>query len=153
MKYNFKPMGKNDANAIAGWQYEGRYAFYDMANDPEDLAELLDPGSWENHYYAVTNEGEDLLGFFCFELSEVGLEVGLGLRPDLTGIGLGLSFLQAGLAFAKQKFHPRHFTWSVATFNQRAIKLYRQAGFEDAQVFINETNSGDYEFLRMVKAA
>jgi ribosomal-protein-alanine N-acetyltransferase len=38
---------------------------------------------------------------------------------------------------------------SVATFNQRAINVYRKAGFEDAEVFLHETNSGQHDFLRM----
>jgi len=42
---------------------------------------------------------------------------------------------------------------SVATFNQRAIKVYRKAGFEDLEVFEVETNAGRYEFLRMTREA
>jgi ribosomal-protein-alanine N-acetyltransferase len=42
---------------------------------------------------------------------------------------------------------------SVATFNQRAINVYRKVGFEDLEVFVNKTNSGQYEFLRMAREA
>jgi [ribosomal protein S18]-alanine N-acetyltransferase len=42
---------------------------------------------------------------------------------------LGLAYLQAGLAFATQRFTPRRFRLSVATFNERAIRVYERAGF------------------------
>ncbi len=152
-KLGFKPMDEGAARAIAGWHYEGMYAFYDMEQDAEDLAELLDPRSRADHYYAVTGERGDLVGFFSFEREADAVVIGLGLRPDLTGQGRGQAFLQAGLKFARGTYGPTAFRLSVASFNQRAIRVYHKAGFLDAGVFMNETNGGEYEFLRMVKKA
>jgi RimJ/RimL family protein N-acetyltransferase len=83
------------------------------------------------------------VGFFCFGQSAQvpeghatgtyadprALDVGLGLRPDLTGCGLGLSFVLAGLDIALATFHPSQFRMSVDTFNRRAIAVYERAGF------------------------
>ena len=153
MRFEFRPMDENCARAVAGWHYEGIYSFYDMEQDVEDLQELLDQRSWIDHYYAVTDEQGDLIGFFCFEREQEAVAIGLGLRPDLTARGWGRAFLEAGLEFAREKYHPATFTLSVATFNQRAIHVYRKVGFEDTGVFVNETNGGQYEFLRMVREA
>jgi ribosomal-protein-alanine N-acetyltransferase len=151
MKFAFQAMDEGCARAIASWHYEGIYAFYDMERDVQDLGELLDQRSWNDHYYAVTDEQGDLIGFFCFEREKDVVLIGLGLRPDLTGRGSGRAFFEAGLLFATEKYRPATFELSVATFNQRAISVYRKAGFEDAEVFVNETNGGQYEFLRMVR--
>jgi ribosomal-protein-alanine N-acetyltransferase len=151
LSYRFRPMEASCARAIAGWHYEGIYAFYDMEQDIEDLQELLDPHSWIERYYAVTDEGGDLVGFFCLERERDTVVIGLGLRPDLTGRGQGQAFLEAGLEFAREIFGPAPFRLQVGTFNQRAIRVYRKAGFQDAGVFLHETNGGQYEFLRMVK--
>lgn len=153
MKFEFKPMDENCAHIIAGWHYEGIYTFYDMEQDVEDLEELLDPRSWVDHYYAVTDKRGDLVGFFCFEREREAVDIGLGLRPDLVGRGWGQAFLEAGLEFAREKYRPTTFTLSVATFNQRAINVYRKVGFADLEIFMNETNGGQYEFLRMTKEA
>jgi ribosomal-protein-alanine N-acetyltransferase len=151
MKFAFKPMDEDGAHAIAGWHYEGMYAFYDMEQDLEDLEELLDQRNWDDHYYTVTDDRGDLIGFFSFEQEGEVLVVGLGLKPDLTGRGWGQAIFEAGHDFARNKYRPVTFVLGVATFNQRAIHVYRKAGFEDVEVFMNSTNGGQYEFLRMAR--
>jgi len=151
MHFNFLPMNETHAQAIAAWHYEGIYSFYDMRQDPEDLAELLDPSNWKDKYFAVLDENSTLAGFFSFDKEEDALVIGLGLCPDCTGRGLGQAFMEAGLAFAVQRFGPTAFRLSVAAFNRRAIRLYEKVGFKPDGTFMNETNGGQYEFLRMVK--
>ena len=160
MAFHFQPMDKTCARAIAAWHYEGAYSFYDMDQDAEDLAELLDPHSWPDHYYAVMDAeaaldtaGGELVGFFCFEVEQDVVTLGLGLRPDLTGKGVGRAFCEAGLQFARENFKPRAFALDVATFNQRAIALYRKLGFQDSWISLQESNGGQHEFLHMVREA
>jgi len=149
-----RTMAEADARAIAGWHYEGAYSFYDMEQDPDDLGELLDPANWGSSYFAVDDECGELVGFFCFALSEPAVvEIGLGLRPDLTGRGLGPSFLETGLAFASAQYRPLGFRLAVAAFNTRAIRLYEGAGFRWVRTFVQETNGGQHEFVEMSKPA
>jgi ribosomal-protein-alanine N-acetyltransferase len=153
MNLTIRPMQQADAERIARWHYEGPYAFYDMANDPDDLAELMDPQRRENVYFAAVDADGSLIGFFCFSQDGSTVELGLGLRPDLTGKGLGLSFLEAGLQFARERFSVRAFRLSVAAFNQRAIKVYAKAGFKPGRTYKNHTNGGVYDFLEMTREA
>lgn len=150
MQFTFTPMNAAYAHAIANWHYEGLYAFYDMDQDVEDLEELLNPDNWPGRYCAVVNEHGKLVGFFCFDQEDEAIVVGLGLSPEFTGSGLGQAFVEAGLEYARQKFRPAVFRLSVATFNQRAIRVYEKVGFKPDGMFIQETNGGQYEFLRMV---
>jgi [ribosomal protein S18]-alanine N-acetyltransferase len=150
MQFIFKPMNEIYADAILNWHYEGSYAFYDMDQDAEDLEEFLDSHNWADKYYAALNEGNELIGFFSFSREEGGaVTIGLGLRPDHTGKGLGQAFVEAGLEFGQERFKPTLFRLSVAMFNQRAIRIYERIGFKPDEVFINETNAGQHEFLRM----
>jgi ribosomal-protein-alanine N-acetyltransferase len=152
MRFIFRQMNEQDARAIAEWHYEGSYAFYDMDQDADDLAELLNPRSWEEKYYAVLDEQGELAGFFDFTKEGKTVEIGLGLRPDLTGKrrGVGLEFVEAGLEFARNKYTASAFRLRVATFNRRAICVYEKAGFRPMRVFMHETNGGEHEFLEMV---
>ena len=150
--YRFRQMNEADANGVAGWRYGPPYDFYDSAADPEDLAELLDPERRKDAYFSVLDRG-DLIGFFQFEARGAALELGLGLRPDVTGMGVGLGFLAAGMGFARERFAPERFTLAVATFNGRAIRTYERAGFRRGETYTHETNGGRYSFLSMERGA
>ena len=154
MQFTFKPMTETDAHQIATWHYPAPYDFYDWDQDPEDLAELLDPQSWQAPNYAVFNEVNELVGFFSFRhdaQDDQRVEIGLGLRPDVTGKGLGFAFLTAGLTFGQEYFPAGKWSLSVVTFNQRAIRVYERAGFLPLTTFLHHTNGGEYEFLHMVR--
>ena len=143
-------MTEADAAAIAGWHYPGVYAFYDAEQDPGDLAELLDPGEWGRRYFAADAEGA-LAGFFVFKVDGATTEIGLGLRPDLTGRGLGAAFLRAGLRHAAERFGAERYTLSVAAFNRRAIAVYERGGFVATDRFQHHTNGVLHLFIRMVR--
>jgi [ribosomal protein S18]-alanine N-acetyltransferase len=151
--YLFRQMDGADAREISGWRYEPPYDFYDPTADPADLAELLDPQSRRDVYFSAFEGESRLVGFFQFEKTGEAVDVGLELRPDLTGRGLGAEFVLAGLAFARERFSPRRFILSVATFNARAIGVYERAGFRRGEVFMHQTNGGEHEFLSMWREA
>ncbi len=152
-RYLFRQMDDADANEVARWRYEPPYDFYDSAADPADLAELLDPQHRRDIYFSVLDDENRIVGFFQFEKKDETVDIGLGLRPDLTGRGLGAEFVLSGLAFARRRFAPERFSLSVATFNERAIGVYERVGFRRGEVFTHETNGGEYEFLSMRREA
>ena len=152
--FRFTPMTQEDAEAVAAWHYPEPYSFYDWTADPDDLRELLEPARRGAAYWAVRDDADELIGFFDFKPKEEGtLAIGLGMRPDLTGRGLGESFLAAGLEFAKERFAPERFTLAVATFNERAITVYERVGFARGRVYMHWTNGAEWEFLEMSRAA
>jgi [ribosomal protein S18]-alanine N-acetyltransferase len=112
---------------------------------------LLDPAEWGVRYFAVDGDDQQLVGFFVFKAVSEDVEIGLGLRPDLTGGGLGGAFIEAGLRFAEHTFAPRSFSLAVATFNQRAITVYQRAGFRVVESYDHETNGGVHPFARMTR--
>ena len=150
MDYGIRPMSATDAQAVCQCRYPGEYGFYDMDADPDDLREFLNFEGWEpDTKFAVTDGSGELVGFYEFVTRDGVTEVGLGLRPDLAGDGLGREFLRFGLRFAAERFRPRRFKLAVVTFNQRAITVYERVGFAITQRFVQNTNGGHYEFVEM----
>lgn len=152
--FTLRPLTAADAHDIADWRYPEPYAFYDTAADPEDLAELLDVDGWApgSHFGAWDDapDGAPLAGFFTFEQAETGVvDVGLGMRPDRTGLGQGERFVHDGLAFARRRFAPRQFTLAVAAFNERAITVYRRVGFVETGRHARPFLGRDYPFVTM----
>jgi ribosomal-protein-alanine N-acetyltransferase len=151
--FAIRPMTAADAHAIATWRYPGEYSFYDADADPDDLAELLDPAEWGRRYFAADElVDHTLAGCLTVKLTGPVAEIGLGLRPDLTGHGLGESFLRACLNFASAELGAQSYTLAVAAFNRRAITVYQRAGFQEVDRFEHHTNGGLHAFIRMARS-
>jgi RimJ/RimL family protein N-acetyltransferase len=141
------------AREVAMWHYEPPWDFYDLASDPADAAAMRDPARAE-HYRAVLGEAGCLDAFWYFDWQGDVVEVGIGLRPDLTGRGRGESFLRAQLEYASRCWQPLTFRLFVAAWNERAIRLYERVGFSETA---RETRRfelvGEHEFIRMERTA
>ena len=152
--FSLRPMTQADAEAIALWHYPEPYSFYDWVEDRDDLDELVDPARRGEAYVSVDDPDGTLIGYFSFKrTARRTITVGLGLRPDHTGMGLGEAFLAAGLDHARTRFDPESFALSVATFNRRAITVYERAGFVRERVYDHATNGGVWEFVEMRRPA
>ena len=153
MNVEIRQMSDPEARSIATWHYDPPYSFYDWTADENDLAELLSGEARQGVYFSALGADDELVGFFGFKQEGATVEVGLGLRPDLTGRGLGLAFVEQGLDFARATFGPKRFSLSVAVFNERAIRVYERVGFERVRAFDHETNGGIHPFVEMARRA
>lgn len=146
------PITREHAEDIATWQYEAPYDTYNMVE--ADPAELLLP---DVGYHAVL-AGEHLIGFRSFgpdgqvpgwDYDDSALDTGGGLRPALTGVGLGRTVISVGLAYGRARFAPSAFRVTVASFNARALRTVETLGFERTGVF-NARRDGR-EFVVLVR--
>jgi [ribosomal protein S18]-alanine N-acetyltransferase len=157
MDVTVRAMTGQDAEAISRWQYESRYAVYDMEGDPSGLL--------DGAYHTLVDARGDLVGYCCFGAEaqvpggrSVGayedagaVDIGMGVRPDLTGAGQGRDFLRAVLAFAQRHYSPATFRVTIAAWNERARRLCERAGFHPAQTFTSQTSHGEWEFVLMTR--
>jgi [ribosomal protein S18]-alanine N-acetyltransferase len=132
--YWFEAMDDGEAREIAAWSHAPPYDFYDA---PNDLAELLDEKRRHEAYLPVRDGEGALVGSFQFEREGGTVDAGLG-------------FLLAGPGFARRRFDPDGFTLSVATFSERAVRLYERAGFRRVRTYMH---SGEHEFFSMAREA
>ncbi|HDR6244533.1 TPA: GNAT family N-acetyltransferase [Bacillus cereus] len=137
---------KEEAMEINTWTYEEPYSLYSFSGEKEVIEELLD-----GTYYGCCDDQGDLIGYFCFGANaqvpggrdanlyggEDVIDIGLGMKPALTGKGIGKEFFQAGIAFATKEFNAKMFRLSVAIFNTRAITLYKNIGFKQGIIFLS----------------
>jgi ribosomal-protein-alanine N-acetyltransferase len=117
--------------------------------DPDFLAHPA------NGFFALL-DGDDLIGFRSFgkdgqvpgwDYDNAALDTGGGLRPDLTGIGLGRQAIQTGLDFGRSQFSPPAFRVTIASFNQRAQRVVKSLGFQEAGCFRGFADGRNYEVL------
>jgi ribosomal-protein-alanine N-acetyltransferase len=155
MRFTIRAFTAADADAVASWRYPPPYDAYDTSEDPSFEEEMRDPARWGEVEWAVDDpKSGRLVGFLELTPSEDGemVEIGLGLRPDLTGRGHGPSFVEAAMAFARDRWRPRSFALDVFPWNERAIRAYERAGFERGDVYVRRFPDGnEVTFLRMAR--
>ena len=152
VRYRFTPIERGEAKEIAAWRYEGVYSLYD--GDPEGFETLLQP---EYRVHSARGEHGELVGFCSFgedarvagyDYADDALDVGLGMRPDLVGRGLGIGFTRAVLEFAEREYSPSAFRVTVAGFNRRAQRLCLALGFREAARFPQAQSGNEFVVLR-----
>ncbi|MFI5103639.1 MAG: GNAT family N-acetyltransferase, partial [Terriglobales bacterium] len=103
---------------------------------------------------------EEMVGYFCvgadarvpgWAYDDTALDFGMGLRPDLTGQGMGAEYLQEVIAVIAQRWPQRAFRVTVAGWNQRAIRVCLHAGFRTVATFTS-TRSEQGEYLVLIRS-
>jgi [ribosomal protein S18]-alanine N-acetyltransferase len=151
MRFAIRPLTDADVDVVATWRYPPPYDVYDVGTEPEELASMRAGAAGAGQYFAVDDaETQELAGFLDLKPSEGEVELGFGMRPDLTGRGLGVSFVEAVMAFSRERWQPTIFTLDVFPWNERAIRAYEKAGFVREEVYVRRFEGGvERTFLRM----
>jgi ribosomal-protein-alanine N-acetyltransferase len=155
VEVSIRPLTAADVRTMETWRYPPPYDRYDLAADPGDIDIMLAAADSGEGWFA-TDDAETglLIGFFEFVILGDEVEIGLGLRPDLTGVGLGPGYIESGLAFARDRWTPVRFALDVYPWNERAIRAYGRAGFVRGDRYVRRFDDGrEREFLRMTRPA
>ena len=156
--YRIEPLREEHARDILNWRYPSPYDFYDPPCDSHAeyyVREFLNP---ELHFHAVLDPGGEFVGFCSYgrdgqvpggHYPEGALDIGLGMKPEFTGRGRGRRFFESILAFAEEVLGASRFRVTVARFNQRAINVYVDAGFEEVHNFQDDHFNVEYAILAL----
>jgi len=136
-------MDETSAEEVIRWRYEPPYDIYNVSEErfDETLGYILDP---HYDYYCILNDEGVLEAYCCFgKDAQVGggdysldaLDVGLGVRPDLTGQGRGYLYVSSVIEFAHRQYEPSALRATVVGFNKRAQRVWQKAGFEQVESF------------------
>jgi RimJ/RimL family protein N-acetyltransferase len=155
----FRPFCPADALITIAWRYPAPYSAYNLdPQDPKILAALLRP---DYNYHAIL-QNDEVIGFFLLgpdarvrggTYDESALDIGFGLRPDLTGRGQGSSYFSAALRYIGAQTPERSLRASVVAWNQRAIRLCQRAGFRVLGHFISLHEDKKEEYVMLLKPA
>jgi RimJ/RimL family protein N-acetyltransferase len=145
VRFEVRPLTPEQGEAMARWAYPGPWAVYDVTA-PIDPAE----GFW-----SVVDESGEVAGFACFgvEARVPGLEerpgvldVGVGMRPDLTGKGRGAAFARAVLDHGREVTGASRLRAVVQDWNERSRRLLVSLGFtETGEHHVGEVRYVVYE--------
>jgi RimJ/RimL family protein N-acetyltransferase len=146
-------MSEEHAIIITSWKYPEPYDLYNWQSWPQMVRnqyELAHPGIREAQYRSVLHPEDGLSGFAqLFPMMGV-TRLGLGLRPDLCNLGLGVPFVQSIAAEAKRLKPAHEIDLEVLIWNHRALHVYQKAGFEITDEYEKLTPIGVSSFYCLV---
>ncbi|MGH4120395.1 GNAT family N-acetyltransferase [Clostridium sp.] len=92
-----------------------------------------------------------IVGFYSLFFECGIMNIGLGLKPALTGRRIGAEFVISGINFGVGKFNYNQncIMLAVASFNKRAIKVNEKLGFQYIEKYMQKTNGGEFEFIKI----
>ena len=155
MQLSIQPINRAFALEICGWRYESPYDIYNWGSPPdkETLRYILDPTF---AFHAIVDAEGELAGFCSFgvdgqvpggDYSVDALDIGMGVRPDLTGRGLGTTFATSVVDFASRQYAPQQLRVTIATFNKRAQRVWEKLGFKKVSEFHSEKSNVPFVIL------
>jgi ribosomal-protein-alanine N-acetyltransferase len=163
--YQIAELTEDHARQILDWRYPAPYDFYNPpipAHDAADQAlqdryveEFLNP---DNGFHAVLDGDQQLAGFCSYghdgqvpggDYAAPALDIGLGMRPELTGQGRGRAFFEAIVAYGADHYRAARLRLTVADFNHRAMALYGRFGFRVGARFQALSSHTSYTILNL----
>lgn len=156
MELHFRPITPTQIYAISVWRYPPPYKIYNLEYPPsaDDIAYWLDPAYC---VHSIVNQAGLLVAFCSFgqdgqvpggDYSDEALDIGLGVRPDLTGKGKGHLFAKAVCTFAYDLFSPQALRVTIASKNTRAQRVWSKAGFHSVEQFTAINTDMSFQVLR-----
>ncbi len=157
MPLNIQSLDEANARKIAGWHYDAPYDFYNLNSKEieQNIHYFLD---LQNNFYGIFAEPREFIGYCSFgkdgqvpggNYSKPGLDIGMGICPNLTGQGQGRCYVATVLNFAQQMFAPSIMRVTIAAFNRRALQVWYGMGFDSVDTF--EHQYLDVPFIILVR--
>jgi ribosomal protein S18 acetylase RimI-like enzyme len=152
MDLRLEILTEDHARQICCWKYEGIYSVYNFPN-----WDTLIKQRWgitigekrKNEFTAVIDENNNLCGYIRFIENKDFVLVGLGLKSLSCGQGLGNILMELLKNECKMRYGNKRIALEVRSFNKRAIKCYKRAGFKITDVYQKDTLIGSDEFIKM----
>ncbi len=150
MNLSFVDAAPRHIEEFCSWTYPEPYERYSLDSSaiPYFLTLLEDP---QGSLTMITDPSGQLIAYVTTgpdarvpgdDYAEELLDIGLGIRPELTGRGLGTEIVAKVLGRLEKAFPGLGFRVTIAVFNLRAQKVWMRNGFVESKRFISE-KSGD----------
>lgn len=143
--FRIVPMKEAHGAIICTWRYDSPYDIYSWLPWEQMKAldvEFGDPTIRAEQYVSVLNEAGELAGFAQYFPLEGVTRLGIGMKPDLCGHGLGKLFVTAIVEEAQRRKPDNQIDLEVLTWNTRAIRAYQKAGFSITDLYEKMTPGG-----------
>jgi len=154
LEITYLPTDEKSAREFLAWKYETPYEIYNYVpeNFDKDLSYHLDP---KNNLHSMYRDDE-LVGYCSFgrdaqvpggDYSEEAIDIGLMIKPELTGQGFGTGFVANIIQHAANTYKPGKLRVTILDTNLRAKRVWEKNGFQKTQTFERESDRTPFVIL------
>jgi len=145
--YILNILTEDQAKEICRWRYEEEYAIYNFSDwnvVVESKWNLSIKDKRESEFISVLIDNE-LVAYGRISTKENKVFIGIGLKPQCCGKGLGKDIMNLLVMEGKRRFPNYVIALEVRSFNKRAVNCYKSEGFEIKEKYIKKTFNGDID--------
>lgn len=140
------------AKEICSWKYNDEYSIYNYPEWNKIINErwgITVEVKRKSEFNAIVDERKNLCGYIRLIDKNDYVLIGIGLKPSLCGQGLGNITMEIVKQQCKNKYANKKIILEVRSFNKRAIRCYKNAGFDIVEIYKKNTPIGYGEFIKM----
>lgn len=152
MKLRVSDLIETQAKEISTWKYNDEYSIYNYPEWNKILKEnwgITVEEKRKKEFNAIVDDCNNLCGYIRLVDENEHVSIGVGLKPSLCGQGLGSTIMEIIKQQCAAKYEGKKIVLEVRSFNGRAIRCYKKAGFSISDIYKKETPLGFGEFLKM----
>lgn len=154
LQITFLPAGETSVREFLTWKYEPPYEIYNYSPEhfEKDLAYHLDPA---NNLYSMYRDGL-LIGYCSYgrdaqvpggNYSEEALDIGMMIKPKLTGQGQGSNHADVVVQNGASKYQPKKLRVTILESNLHAQCVWKKNGFQQTQSFARKSDQMGFIIL------
>lgn len=152
MEFHLNEFTEVHAKDVCTWKYDNEFAIYNMPSW-EDVclnkwAFSIDDKR-KQEFRALIDVSNNLIAYFRIQTIDSYILIGLGLKPEFCSQGLGKELIEIIKTHCISHYSNMKLCLEVRSFNTRAIRCYKAAGFIQTDTYIKETPLGTSEFIRL----
>jgi len=148
-----KELNSQYRKQIASWRYPKEYAVYHLPSleimREENYRFVDDSKCFEYAVYVDEHNNNQVIGYVSSVEQEYYILLGIGVHPDRCNQGYGRKILQEAIKDNLKRYPDKVMRMKVRSWNQRAIHLYQNVGFEIMTTQSIQSPSGFDQFYIM----
>lgn len=153
--YTLSKLTDDEVEDIFNWRYKNEYEVYNMPPKEYCIKEgytILNKDERNDGYYSFHID-DKFAGFFHIMNNEKYFLLGIGIRPELCGKNYGRMLVNMAVKEMIIKDYNKPILLTVRTFNIRAMKCYKNAGFDFIKKYYesNMYTPGEMYIMRYFK--
>jgi len=152
MRLRLEEFTESYAKDVCDWKHDGEYSIYNYPTWNKacnDKWGITVEETRKKEFFAIVDDYNNLCGYIRLASKNEYALIGVGLKPSLCGQGLGNILMEIIKQQCTKLYPNKIIALEVRSFNERAIKCYKRAGFNVVDTYKKDTPIGNGEFVRM----